>query len=114
MLAKITPEDLMKLSKSQMCSSYVFLMADSIGKLFEDLRIRPKKDRDSGVVFFQKVDTLRASSGESRQLCLIIAYYYVRIFQIFGALAMTVLDDPSAGAILGVLQYRPQIGRAHV
>jgi hypothetical protein len=108
MLSKITPEDLMKLSKSQMCSSYVFMMADSIGKLFEDLRIRPKKDRDSGVVFFQKVDTLRASTGESRQLCLIISYYYVRIFQIFGALAMTVLDDPSAGAVLGVLQYRPQ------
>lgn len=108
MLSKITPEDLMKLSKSQMCSSYVFMMADSIGKLFEDLRIRPKKDRDSGVVFFQKVDTLRASTGESRQLCLIISYYYVRIFQIFGALAMTILDDPSAGAVLGVLQYRPQ------
>jgi len=107
MITKLTPEDFMKLSKSQTCSSFVFLMADSIGKIFDDLRIRPKRDHDSGVVFFQKVDTLRAQTAESRQLCLIIAYFYIRIFQIFGALAMTVIDDPSAGAVLGVLRYQP-------
>jgi len=107
MITKLTPEDFMKLSKSQTCSSFVFLMADSIGKIFDDLRIRPKRDRDSGIVFFQKVDTLRAQTAESRQLCLIIAYFYIRIFQIFGALAMTVIDDPSAGAVLGVLRYQP-------
>ena len=107
MITKLTPEDFMKLSKSQTCSSFIFLMADSIGKMFDDLRIRPKRDRDSGVVLFQKVDTLRAQTAESRQLCLIIAYFYIRIFQIFGALAMTIIDDPSAGAALGVLKYNP-------
>ena len=108
MITKFTPEDLMKLSKTQSCSSFVFVMADSIGKLFDDLRIRPKKDRDSGVVLFQKMDTLRAPTAESRQLCLVIAYFYVRLFQIFGALALTIIDDPSAGAALGVLQYAPR------
>jgi hypothetical protein len=108
MITKLTPEDFMKLSKSQTCSSFVFLMADSIGKMFDDLRIRPKRDRDSGIVYFQKVDTLRTQTAESRQLCLVIAYFYIRIFQIFGALAMSIVDDPSAGAALGVLKYQPQ------
>ena len=108
MITKLTPEDFMKLSKSQTCSSFVFLMADSIGKIFDDLRIRPKRERDSGIVFFQKVDTLRAQTAETRQLCLIIAFFYIRIFQIFGSLSMTILDDPSAGAVLGVLKYQPQ------
>lgn len=70
MMSKITPEDILKLGKTQTCSSYVFMMADSIQKLFDDLRIRPKRAGDSGVVLFQKVDTLRAQTAESRQLCL--------------------------------------------
>ena len=108
MISKLTPEDFLKLSKSQTCSSFVFLMADSIGKMFDNLQIHPKRDKDTGIVFFQKVDVLRAQTAESRQLCIIIAYFYVRVFQIFGALAMTIIDDPSAGATLGIMKYRPQ------
>ena len=70
MMSKLTPEDILKLGKTQTCSSYVFLMADGIQKLFDDLRIRPKRAGDSGIVLFQKVDTLRAATAESRQLCL--------------------------------------------
>ena len=107
MLSKLTPEDFLKLSKTTSCSTFVFVMADSIGKLFQDLRVRPMRGKDSGVVYFQKIDKLKEQTSDSRQLCLIIAYFYVRIFQIFGALAMSVVDDPSAGAVLGILQYRP-------
>jgi len=105
MITKLTPEDFMKLSKSQSCSSFVFLMADSIGKMFDNLQIYPKRDKQSGIVFFQKVDSLRAQTPETRELCTIIAYFYVRVFQIFGALAMTIVDDPSAGATLGIMKY---------
>jgi len=107
MVTKLTPEDFLKLSKTTSCSTFVFLMADSIGKMFEDLRIRPVRGKDTGVVFFQKIDKLKQPTSETRELCLIIAYFYVRIFQIFGALAMSVVDDPSAGAVIGALQYRP-------
>lgn len=109
MLSKLTPEDFLKLSKTTSCSTFVFLMADSIGKIFEDLRVRPVRGKDTGVVYFQKVDKLKEQTSETRQLCLIIAYFYVRIFQIFGALAMSVVDDPSAGSVLGILQYRAPV-----
>jgi hypothetical protein len=84
-------------------------MADSIHQVFDDLRIRPAKDKDTGVVYFQKIDTLKASTQSSKELCLTIAYFFIRIFQIFGALAITITDDPGAPAVLGAAQYAPQV-----
>jgi hypothetical protein len=104
MLQKLTPEDVLRLGKAQTCSSYVFLMADSMHKLFDDLRIRPKRDRDSGIILFQKLDSLKAQTAESRELCLFVSYFFIRIFQIFGSLAITILDDPGAGQILGAVR----------
>jgi hypothetical protein len=105
MLSKLTPEDFLKLSNPSKCKEYVFMMADSINRLFEDLRIRPKKLKDSGVVLFQKIDKLRADTTENKELCLTISYFYIRIFQLFGSLAMTVLDDPRAGSVLSSTIY---------
>jgi len=112
MITKLTPEDFLKLSKTASCSTFVFVMADAIGTLFQDLRIRPKIGKDSGIVLFQKADKLREQTPETRRLCLTIAYFYVRIFQIFGALSMSILDDPGAGGTLGLLAYRPPVAQA--
>lgn len=105
MLEKITPEDVLKLGRSQTCSTFVFMMADSIGKLFDDLRIRPTRKGDSGIILFKKLDTLKAKTSENKELCLFIAYFFIRIFQIFGAVAMTILDDPGAGQVLGAVRF---------
>jgi hypothetical protein len=114
MISKLTPEDFLKLARPQTCGTFVFMMAESIGNLFQSLRIRPRRDRDSGVVFFEKADTLRTQTPQTRELCLIIAYYYIRIFQIFGALAITILDDPGAGQVLGAIRYAPQAPQQRV
>jgi hypothetical protein len=103
MLSTLTPEDMLKLNKSQTCSSYVFLMANTLGKIFQDLQVRPKTKTDTGVIYFEKIDTLKAQTTESRELCLFVSYFFIRIFQIFGAVAMTILDDPGAGQILGAV-----------
>lgn len=108
MITKLTPEDFLKLGNPKTCKEYVFLMADSIANLFDDLRIRPTKGKDSGIVLFQKISKLQTESSINKELCLVISYFYIRIFQIFGALAMTVLDDPAAGAVLGAVRYAPQ------
>jgi hypothetical protein len=100
MRTKLTPEDFLKLGNPSQCKTFVFMMADSIQNMFTALRIRPRRAGDSGVVFFEEADALRTQNPETKQLCLIIAYFYIRIFQIFGALAITVLDDPSAGPVL--------------
>lgn len=108
MIDKITPLDILELSDSGKCSKYVFLMAQSIGKIFDDLRIMPKKDTTTGVVYYQKIDELIKPKNEgdkrkTKELCLIIAYFNIRLFQIFGALTLSIVDDVSSGAVLGSL-----------
>lgn len=105
MLEKLTPTDFLALGNPNKCSTFIFMMADGIQNLFRDLRIRPRRDKDTGIVYFQKVDTLRTQTAETRELCMTIAYFYIRIFQIFGALAMSILDDPGAGGVLGAVRY---------
>lgn len=105
LMTKLTPEDFLKLANPKECSTFIFTMANGISKLFDDLMIRPTKDPRTGVILFQKVSTLQERAKDSRELCLIVAYFYIRIFQIFGALALTVLDDPGAGQTVGALRY---------
>jgi len=113
MRTKLTPEDFLKLGNPSQCKTFVFMMADSIQNMFTALRIRPRRAGDSGIVFFEEADALRTQNPETKQLCLIIAYFYIRIFQIFGSLAITVLDDPSAGSVLAAAQVGgPAIGVA--
>jgi hypothetical protein len=106
MIGKLTPEDYLKLGNPQTCQKFIFMMAENLQKHFMALRIRPAKAGDSGILYFQQVDRL-SGDRESRELCLVIAYFFIRLFQIFGALAITCLDDPGAGQTLGVLQAPP-------
>jgi hypothetical protein len=112
MLNQLTREDLLKLGDQRTCNKYVFLMADTIDKMFKALKIRPSRDKSTGVIYFEKVESLTQRTPETRTYCLEIAYFYIRIFQIFGALALSILDDPSAGTILGAASYiEPPAGR---
>jgi hypothetical protein len=109
MITKITPVDILDLANSNKCSTYVFAMAETLDSLFKGLKIQPRQDKTSGVIIFQKLDELKKQSdkSESRTLCLTLAYYYIRIFQIFGALALTVVDDPGSMEVLGAIQRVP-------
>jgi hypothetical protein len=102
MITRLTPEDFLKLGNPQTCNKFIFMMADTLHAMFTTLRIRPKQQGDTGVILFEDAEALRKPTPESKKLCLYIAYFYIRIFQIFGALALTVLDDPSAGPILDI------------
>ena len=105
MISKLTPADILELSDSSKCSKYIFLMAQSFDKIFDDLKIRPERDSKSGLVYYKKVDDLvnpkGAAATEKLLLCREIAYFNIRLFQIFGALALSIIDDNAAGAILG-------------
>jgi hypothetical protein len=106
MISKITPVDILKLGNPMQCKDYVFAMAETLDSLFKGLKIQPRKDKASGVIVFQKVKELEKDTNESRRLCLQIAYFYIRIFQIFGALALTVVDDPGSSSVFEAIQQQ--------
>lgn len=112
MLKKLTPKDLLSLANPQQCQKYVFFMADAIKATFHSLRIGAKKDSQGRVLFYESKDKLTGKdSQEFHNYCLYVAYFYIRIFQTFGALALTVVDDPAAGYGLGVTTAAVGIAR---
>lgn len=94
MLNRLTIHDLTAMSDPTHCRNYVAFKADHLYRFFHHLQITPVRDeRDR--IFFQSVRTLSEPPirEEQNQLCFTIAYFYTRIFQIYGALALTLHDD---------------------
>ena len=108
MLKEVGVRDFLALSKPEECKKYVLFLANDLHKHFYELQIQPVKDK-RGFIAFRTVKELTNppknsdDEKEKQSLCLIIAYYYTRIFQIYGALALTLMDDASVTAKSGIL-----------
>lgn len=106
MIKEVTVKDFLALSNPNECKKYVLFMANTIYKYFYELQIEPIKDK-KGVIAFRSIKDLAGSTQERDQekqsLCLVLAYYYARIFQIYGALALTLIDDISFMSSTGIL-----------
>jgi hypothetical protein len=96
MLKEITVRDFLALSNPTECKKYVIFLANNLYKHFYELQITPVKDK-KGIIAFRPIKDLVNPKGnddiEKQSLCLTLAYFYTRIFQIYGALALTLLDD---------------------
>jgi hypothetical protein len=109
MLKEVTVRDFLALSNPTECKKYVIFMANTLHKYFYELQIVPTKDK-RGVIAFRPVKELIAppeegDSSERQSLCLTLAYFYTRIFQIYGALALTLIDDATYMSDSGLLSY---------
>ena len=111
---KFAQKDLLALANPARCSEYVFVMADALDRLFYELRVEPGKDK-KGVLLFRKaqeltrMETDSAEGQQRRMLCLSIAFFYIRIFQIYAALALSVNDDALYGTGTA-MQYGVPVG----
>ena len=97
------------------CPNFIFTTAEELQTQFQRLKIYPKLGT-KGEIFFadlndvvparvtdpaKKTAQLAAKLDHSNTLCVDIAYYYVRVFQIYAALALTVIDADPARKRLG-------------
>jgi hypothetical protein len=102
-------KDLLSLASLSSCSTYVFTTADALNTLFQTLKVYPSLGKKGEILFapvrrlspgllpIKEMDQGTAAEIENRnKVCMDVAYFYVRIFQIYAALALTVLDsDPT-------------------
>ena len=114
-LKELNIQDFLLLSNPNECKKYVLFFSNTLYKHFHTLQLMPMKD-PKGVILFDKINDLTTPPSDkevkSRQsLCLIISYYYVRIFQIYGALALTVMDDITFMSDTGMIGYTPELDR---
>jgi len=100
MVKLIKVSDFMQLSQPDTCQEYVISLAQHMSSQFSHLQIMPYREKKSDVLLFKKYSDLNPASStsdhpfvEKKKLCTLLSYYYVRIFQIYGALALTLLND---------------------
>jgi hypothetical protein len=100
---RLAQKDILALANPIRCSEYVFVMTDALDRLFYELRIEPGKDK-KGVILFRKASEMakiepESAEGQQRKvLCLSLSFFYIRIFQIYASLALSVQDDISYGS----------------
>ena len=108
MMKELSLRDFSVLSNSTECNKYVIFKANALYNYFYDAQIMPTRDK-KGVISFRPLKELIASKSkdkEQQSLCLILAYYYTRIFQIYGALALTLIDDADMVTRSGLMEKR--------
>ena len=83
------------LGRPDMCNRFVFLLAQDIQKVFEKLPVR--LGTRNGVLIFQSVEALTKKSGVDKEItekyCQYVATLIARIFQIYSALALSIMDN---------------------
>lgn len=106
MIHNIQLRDFYSLSSPERCRRYVLFMANELYSKFIEFRIYPTLDK-SGLIMFRKVDDLtnppEPEKRRQQSICLHLAFFYVRIFQIYGALALTLLDDATYSQSTGAI-----------
>jgi hypothetical protein len=106
MMSEMKFEEYLGLANPDQCKKYVILIADSLQKFFMKVKIAPQKTKD-GYIYFRKFDDIKGATPMSQQYCLVIAIFFVRIFQIYGALALSILDTDT-----NVYEFAPSSGGA--
>jgi hypothetical protein len=102
LVKELNMKDYYVMSSPKECSKYVVAMANTLNTILYQLKLTPERS-DKGVIYFRKIEDMAKPPTEKEQLqrhslCIILSYFYTRIFQIFGALALSIVDDPGATA----------------
>jgi len=88
--------DIYSLADKDRCSRYVVAGADALEQLFIKINVHPERGKD-GALYFQSLDGLRTAMPRAlvekqRTYCIELSFFFIRIFQIFGALTLSMFD----------------------
>lgn len=97
MVQQTNIRDFYLMANPAQCKKYIMLTADVLNKVFYKIDVIPQAG-PGGTIYFRKMDTLNPQDKSDplykhREInCLRLAFLYVRIFQVFAALSLTILD----------------------
>lgn len=87
--------DLYSLADPERCSRYIVVAESALKNLFVKVQLQPRQGAD-GTFMVQKLEGLQKRNPlgpKQTEYCRILAFYFIRIFQIYAALALSVLDS---------------------
>lgn len=103
MMEQMDTNDLLKLANPKQCKEYVFLTREVLDRFMRQIQLEPKLGAKN-TLYFQSVRQLTFADEQTQKalpsqkeyrdtLCAQLAFFTVRLFQVFGALALTVIDS---------------------
>jgi len=89
--------DIYSLADPDRCKRYIIVATDALESLFIKMKVYPDKGKD-GTLYLQSIDGILKSMppdvrAKQREYCLELAFFFIRIFQIFGALFLSMYDS---------------------
>ena len=87
--------DLYSLADPERCKRYIVVAESALKNLFVKIDLKPQMGAD-GTFFFQKLEGLQKKNplGDAQtEYFRVLAFYFIRIFQVYAALALSVLDS---------------------
>ena len=89
--------DIYSLADPDRCKRYVIVASNALESLFVKMRVYPDKKED-GTLYLQSIDGILKSMpadvrAKQREYCVELAFFFIRIFQIFGALFLSIYDS---------------------
>ena len=97
LLKEVNEKDIYELSSPEKCKKYIVAMASTLDSIFYQIKLVPTRGKEGFIFFRAAKDVLEPQTDAAKRqrysLCVVISYFYTRIFQIYGALALSVIDE---------------------
>jgi len=91
--------DIYSLADPNKCSRYLIVTAEALESLFVKMRLYP--DKKDGTLYFQSIAGLEkgrsqaavAAREKQKENCTELAFFFIRIFQTYAALTLSIMDS---------------------
>ena len=86
--------DMMSLATDEGCKKWIIIAESNLTNLFNRIRIQPELGKD-GILYLKQISLIEKESkkqGLNKQYCDILSFFFIRLFQVVGALSLSVLD----------------------
>ena len=85
--------DMISLDQTEGCKKWIIIAESQLSTLFDKIQIQPELGKD-GILYLKKTKILEteAKSGKVADYCKVLSFFFIRLFQVIGALSLSVLD----------------------
>lgn len=93
--------DMVSLASPQGCKKWIIVAETQLTKLFDRISIQPDAGKD-GILYLKRLDDIEKKSAEKvnvgdtklehKDYCNVLAFFFIRLFQVVGALALSIID----------------------
>lgn len=93
LITEVDMHDMYSLADPKMCKEYIVMATSTLDKFFATIRIDKKED---GTLLFQKIKGLQDRNPDpqlQQQRCKELAFYFIRIFQVYAAISLSIMDS---------------------